>query len=80
MNQKQVKDLFKGSEKKSINKNELPLDIQKKLSDDNYTLMQEQIRENADLLLLQDKISEEPVILMLIERDPYEIEIIKEFN
>ena len=79
MNQKQVKDLFKGSEKKSINKNELPLDIQKKLSDDNYTLMQEQIRENADLLLLQDKISEEPVILMLIERDPYEIEIIKEF-
>ena len=80
MNQKQVKDLFKGSEKKSINKNEFPLDIQKKLSDDNYTLMQEQIRENADLLLLQDKISEEPVILMLIERDPYEIEIIKEFN
>ena len=80
MNQKQVKDLFKGSEKKSINKNELPIDIQKKLSDDNYTLMQEQIRENADLLLLQDKISEEPVILMLIERDPYEIEIIKEFN
>ena len=80
MNQKQVKDLFKGSEKKSINKNELPLDIQKKLLDDNYTLMQEQIRENADLLLLQDKISEEPVILMLIERDPYEIEIIKEFN
>ena len=80
MNQKQVKDLFKGSEKKSINKNELPLDIQKKLSNDNYTLMQEQIRENADLLLLQDKISEEPVILMLIESDPYEIEIIKEFN
>ena len=80
MNQKQVKDLFKGSEKKSINKNELPIDIQKKLSDDNYTLMQEQIRENADLLLLQDKISEEPIILMLIERDPYEIEIIKEFN
>ncbi len=41
MNQKQVKDLFKGSEKKNINKNELPLDIQKKLSNDNYTLMQE---------------------------------------
>ena len=79
MNQKQVKDLFKGSEKKSINKNELPLDIQKKLLDDNYTLMQEQIRENADLLLLQDKISEEPIILLLIERDPYEIEIIEEF-
>ena len=42
--------------------------------------MQEKVRENADLLLLQDKISEEPVILMLIEKDPYEIEIIKEFN
>ena len=80
MNQKQVKDLFKGSEKKSINKKEFPIDIQKKLLDDNYTLMQEQIRDNADLLLLQDKISEEPVILMLIEREPYEIEIIKEFN
>ena len=80
MNQKQVKDLFKESEKKNINKKEFPIDIQKKLSNDNYTLMQEQIRDNADLLLLQDKISEEPVILMLIERDPYEIEIIKEFN
>ena len=80
MNQKQVKDLFKESKKKNINKKEFPIDIQKKLLDDNYTLMQEQIRENADLLLLQDKISEEPVILMLIERDPYEIEIIKEFN
>ena len=80
MNQKQVKDLFKGSEKKSINKKDFPIDIQKKLSNDNYTLMQEQIRENADLLLLQDKISEKPVILMLIERDPYEIEVIKEFN
>ena len=80
MNQKQVKDLFKESKKKNINKKEFPIDIQKKLLDDNYTLMQEQIRENADLLLLQDKISEEPVILMLIERDPYEIEIIKEVN
>ncbi len=80
MNQKQVKDLFKGSEKKSINKKDFPIDIQKKLSDDNYTLMQEKVRENADLLLLQDKISEKPVILMLIERDPYEIEVIKEFN
>ena len=80
MNQKQVKNLFKESEKKNINKTELPIDIQKKLTDDDYTIMQEPIRENADLLLLQDKISEEPVILMLIERDPYEIEIIKEFN
>ena len=41
--------------------------------------MQEKVRENADLLLLQDKISEEPIILLLIERDPYEIEIIEEF-
>lgn len=73
MNQKQVKSLFKGSEKKIINKKELPINIQKKLPDDNYTLMQEQIRENTDLLLLQDKISEEPVILILIERDSYEI-------
>ena len=80
MNQKQVKNLFKESEKKNINKTELPIDIQKKLTDDDYTIMQEPIRENADLLLLQDKISEEPIILMLIERDPYEIEIIKEFN
>ena len=80
MDQKQVKNLFKGSEKKSINKKDFPIDIQKKLSDDNYTLMQEKVRENADLLLLQDKISEKPVILMLIERDPYEIEVIKEFN
>ena len=79
MNQKQVKDLFKGSVKKDINKKEFPIDIQNKLSDDNYTLMQEQIRENAYLLLLQDKISEEPVILMLIEREPYEIEIIEVF-
>ena len=79
MNQKQVKDLFKGSVKKDINKKEFPIDIQNKLADDNYTLMQEQIRENADLLLLQDKISEEPVILMLIEREPYEIEIIEVF-
>ena len=79
MNQKQVKNLFKESEKKNINKTELPIDIQKKLTDDDYTIMQEPIRENADLLLLQDKISEEPIILLLIERDPYEIEIIKEF-
>ena len=34
MNQKQVKNLFKGSEKKSINKKEFPIDIQKKLSND----------------------------------------------
>jgi hypothetical protein len=79
MNQKQVKNLFKESEKKNINKTELPIDIQKKLTDDDYTIMQEPIRENADLLLLQDKISEEPIILLLIERDPYEIEIIEEF-
>ena len=79
MNQKQVKNLFKESEKKSIKKTELPLDIQKKLTKDNYTIVQEPIRENADLLLLQDKISEEPIILLLIERDPYEIEIIEEF-
>ena len=80
MNQKQVKNLFKESEKKNINKTELPIDIQKKLTDDDYTIMQEPIRETADLLLLQDKISEEPIILLLIERDPYEIEVIKEFN
>ncbi len=79
MNQKQVKNLFKESEKKNINKTELPIDIQKKLTDDDYTIMQEPIRETADLLLLQDKISEEPIILLLIERDPYEIEIIEEF-
>ena len=80
MNQKQVKDLFKGSEKKSINKKDFPIDIQKKLSNDNYIMVQEPIRKNADLLLLQDKVSEEPVILLLIETDPHEIEIIKEFN
>ena len=80
MNLKQVKCLFKDSEKKNINKKEFPIDIQKKLSNDNYIMVQEPIRKNADLLLLQDKVSEEPVILMLIERDPYEIEIIKEFN
>ena len=80
MNQKQVKNLFKDSQKKNINKKEFPIDIQKKLSNDNYIMVQEPIRKNADLLLLQDKVSEEPVILMLIERDPYEIEIIKEFN
>lgn len=79
MNQKQVKELFKGSEKKNINRTDLPLDIQKKLSKDNYIAVQEKIRENADLLLLQDKISEEPVILILLEREPYEIEIIEEF-
>ena len=79
MNKKQVKNLFKESEKKNINKTELPIDIQKKLTDDDYTIMQEPIRENADLLLLQDKISEEPIILLLIERDPYEIEIIEDF-
>ncbi len=79
MNQKQVKELFKGSKKKNIRRTELPLDIQKKLSKDNYIAVQEKIRENADLLLLQDKISEEPVILLLLEREPYEIEIIEEF-
>ena len=79
MNQKQVKDLFKGSEKKSINKKEFPIDIQKKLSNDNYIMVQEPIRKNADLLLLQDKVSEEPVILILIETDPHEIEIIEEY-
>lgn len=79
MNPKQVKDLFEGSEKKNINKTELPIDIQKKLTNDIYIIVQEPIRENADLLLLQDKTSEEPVILILLEREPYEIEIIKEF-
>ena len=79
MNQKQVKELFKGSKKKNIKRTELPLDIQKKLSKDNYIAVQEKIRENADLLLLQDKISEEPVILLILEREPYEIEIIEEF-
>ena len=79
MNQKQVKELFKRSKKKNIKRTELPLDIQKKLSKDNYIAVQEKIRENADLLLLQDKISEEPVILLLLEREPYEIEIIEEF-
>ncbi len=80
MNQKQVKNLFKDSEKKNINKKEFPIDIQKKLSNDNYIMVQEPIRKNAELLLLQDKVSEEPVILLLIETDPHEIEIIKEFN
>jgi hypothetical protein len=80
MNQKQVKNLFRDSEKKNINKKEFPIDIQKKLSNDNYIMVQEPIRKNADLLLLQDKVSEEPVILLLIETDPHEIEIIKEFN
>ena len=80
MNQKQVKNLFKDSQKKEINKKEFPIDIQKKLSNDNYIMVQEPIRKNADLLLLQDKVSEEPVILLLIETDPHEIEIIKEFQ
>ena len=80
MNQKQVKNLFKDSEKKNINKKEFPIDIQKKLSNDNYIMVQEPIRKNAELLLLQDKVSEEPVILLLIETDPHEIEIIKEFQ
>ncbi len=80
MNQKQVKNLFKDSEKKEVSKFQLPLSIQKKLTNDSYTLVQEPIRKNADLLLLQDKVSEEPVILLLIETDPHEIEIIKEFN
>jgi hypothetical protein len=79
MNQKQVKELFKKSEKKNIGREELPLSIQKKLSNDNYILVQEPLRENADLLLLQDLISEEPLILLLIEKDPHQIEIIKEF-
>ena len=80
MNQKQVKNLFRDSEKKNINKKEFPIDIQKKLSNDNYIMVQEPIRKNAELLLLQDKVSEEPVILLLIETDPHEIEIIKEFQ
>lgn len=79
MNQKQVKNLFKDSEKKNISRSQLPSIIQKKLNNENYTLVQEPIRSNADLLLLQDKISEEPVMLLLIEKEPYEIEIIKEF-
>ena len=77
MNQKQVKQLFSQSEKKNIGREELPLSIQKKLSNDNYILVQEPLRENADLLLLQDLISEEPVILLLIEKDPHQVEIIK---
>lgn len=80
MNQKQVKELFKESKKKSISKTELPVDIQRKLTSNNYIGIQEQIRENADLLLLQDEISEEPKILLLLEREPYGIEIIKEFS
>ncbi len=79
MNQKQVKCLFKDSEKKNINKKEFPIDIQKKLSNDNYIMVQEPIRKTAELLLLQDKVSEEPVILLLIETDPHEIEIIEEY-
>ncbi len=79
MNQKQVKNLFKDSEKKNISRSQLPSIIQKKLNNENYTLVQEPIRSNADLLLLQDKISEEPVMLLLIEKEPYEVEIIKEF-
>ncbi len=79
MNQKQVKNLFKDSEKKNISRSQLPSIVQKKLNDENYTLVQEPIRSNADLLLLQDKISEEPVMLLLIEKEPYEVEIIKEF-
>ena len=79
MNQKQVKNLFKDSEKKNISRSQLPSIIQKKLNDENYTLVQEPIRSNADLLLLQDNISEEPVMLILIEKEPYEVEIIKEF-
>ena len=78
MDQKQVKNLFKDSEKKNINKKDFPIDIQKKLSNDNYIMVQEPIRKNAELLLLQDKVSEEPVILLLIETDPHEIEIIEE--
>ena len=34
MNQKQVKNLFKDSEKKNINKKEFPISIQKKLTND----------------------------------------------
>ena len=79
MNQKQVKNLFKDSEKKNIKKEELPMCIKKKLINDSYTGYQEKVRENADLLLIQDKSSEEPVILLLLEREPYEVEIIKEF-
>lgn len=77
MNQKQVKNLFKDSQKKNIKKEELPMCIQKKLINDSYTGYQEKVRENADLLLIQDKSSEEPVILLLLEREPYEVEIIK---
>lgn len=80
MNQKQVKELFSQSEKKNISRSQLPLVVQKKLNHDNYTIMQEPVRENAELLLLQDLISEEPLILLLIEKDPYQVEIIKEFK
>ena len=80
MNQKQVKSLFKDSEKKNISRSQLPSIVQKKLNDENYTLVQEPIRSNADLLLLQDKISEEPVMLLLIEKEPHEVEIIQEFK
>ena len=77
MNQKQVKNLFKDSEKKNKKKEKLQMCIQKKLINDSYTGYQEKVRENADLLLIQDKSSEEPVILLLLEREPYEVEIIK---
>ena len=80
MNQKQVKNLFKDSEKKNIKKEELPMCIQKKLINDSYTGYQEKVRENADLLLIQDKSSEEPVILLLLEKEPHEVEIIQEFK
>lgn len=80
MNLKQVKQLFSQSEKKNISRYQLPLVVQKKLNHDNYTIMQEPVRENAELLLLQDLISEEPLILLLIEKDPHQVEIIKEFK
>ena len=44
MNQKQVKNLFKDSEKKEISKFQLPLAIQKKLTNDSYTLVQEAVQ------------------------------------
>lgn len=80
MNKEQVKELFKESQKKNISRSQLPLMVQKRLNHDNYTLVQEPIRNNADLLLLQNIISEEPILLFLIEKDPHEVEIIKEFN
>ena len=72
MNQKQVKNLFKDSEKKNIKKEELPMCIQKKLINDSYTGYQEKVRENADLLLIQDKSSEEPVILVYVNLKVYQ--------